>query len=39
MGVVTQRNVVIALIEAGVWATWSALSGYVAHRLSPARGA
>jgi glycosyl-4,4'-diaponeurosporenoate acyltransferase len=37
MGVATQRNVIIALIDAGVWATWSALSGYTAHRLSPAR--
>jgi glycosyl-4,4'-diaponeurosporenoate acyltransferase len=25
------------LIDAGVWATWSALSGYAAHRLSAAR--
>jgi glycosyl-4,4'-diaponeurosporenoate acyltransferase len=33
----TRRNVVIALIDAGVWASWSALCGYVAHRLSPAR--
>jgi glycosyl-4,4'-diaponeurosporenoate acyltransferase len=31
------RNVVIALIDAGVWASWSALCGYCAHRLSPAR--
>jgi glycosyl-4,4'-diaponeurosporenoate acyltransferase len=35
--VFTRRNVVIALIDAGVWASWSALCGYVAHRLSPAR--
>jgi glycosyl-4,4'-diaponeurosporenoate acyltransferase len=34
MSVFSQRNVVIALIDAGVWATWSVLSGYVAHRLS-----
>jgi glycosyl-4,4'-diaponeurosporenoate acyltransferase len=33
----TRRNVVIALIDAGVWASWSALCGYLAHRLSPAR--
>jgi glycosyl-4,4'-diaponeurosporenoate acyltransferase len=37
MSVFTRRNVVIALIDAGVWASWSALCGYVAHRISPAR--
>jgi glycosyl-4,4'-diaponeurosporenoate acyltransferase len=36
MSVFTLHNVVIVLIDAGVWATWSALCGYVAHRISPA---
>jgi glycosyl-4,4'-diaponeurosporenoate acyltransferase len=31
----TRGNIVVALIDAGVWASWSALCGYVAHRLSP----
>jgi glycosyl-4,4'-diaponeurosporenoate acyltransferase len=33
----TQHNIVLALIDAGVWAAWSALSGYAAHRVSDAR--
>jgi glycosyl-4,4'-diaponeurosporenoate acyltransferase len=33
----TQRNAVLALIDAGVWGAWSALSGYAAHRVSDAR--
>jgi glycosyl-4,4'-diaponeurosporenoate acyltransferase len=37
MSVLTRRNVVTAVIDAGVWASWSALCGYVAHRMSPAR--
>jgi glycosyl-4,4'-diaponeurosporenoate acyltransferase len=37
MSVFTRGNVVIVLIDAGVWASWSALCGYVVHRLSPAR--
>jgi glycosyl-4,4'-diaponeurosporenoate acyltransferase len=37
VSVFTRSNVVIVLIDAGVWATWSALCGYAAHRLSPAR--
>jgi glycosyl-4,4'-diaponeurosporenoate acyltransferase len=37
MSIFTRRNVVIALIDAGVWASWSALCGYLAHRLSPGR--
>ena len=37
MSVFTGRNVMIVLIDAGVWASWSALSGYYAHRLSAAR--
>ena len=31
-----RRYVVLAVIDAGVWAAWSALCGYFAHRL-PAR--
>lgn len=31
----TTRNVVIAIIDAGVWAAWSTACGYVAHRLPP----
>lgn len=37
MSIVSGRNVAIALIDAGVWASWSALCGLLAHRLSPAR--
>jgi glycosyl-4,4'-diaponeurosporenoate acyltransferase len=37
MSVFTARNVVIVLIDAGAWASWSALWGYAAHRLPPAR--
>lgn len=37
MSVLTRRNVMIALIDAGAWASWSALCGYLAHRLSPQR--
>jgi len=37
MSVFTQRNAFIALIDAGVWALWSLLCGYVAHRISPSR--
>jgi glycosyl-4,4'-diaponeurosporenoate acyltransferase len=33
----TRRNLIIVLIDAGVWASWSALCGYVAHRITPAR--
>jgi len=33
----TRRNLVIVLIDAGVWASWSALCGYVAHRIPAGR--
>jgi glycosyl-4,4'-diaponeurosporenoate acyltransferase len=33
----SRRNLVIVLIDAGVWASWSVLCGYVAHRIPPAR--
>ena len=33
----TRRNLIIVLIDAGVWASWSALCGYVANRIPPAR--
>ena len=33
----TRRNLVIVLIDAGVWASWSALCGYVAYRIPAAR--
>ncbi len=33
----TRRNLVIVLIDAGVWATWSAVCGYVAHRIPASR--
>ena len=33
----TQRNAFIALIDAGVWAVWSVLCGYAAHRIAAAR--
>lgn len=29
----TRRNLVLVLIDAGVWATWSAVCGYIAHRI------
>ncbi len=32
-----RRNVWLAALDAGVWAAWSALAGYVAHRLSVER--
>jgi glycosyl-4,4'-diaponeurosporenoate acyltransferase len=35
--IATRRNLVIVLIDAGVWASWSALCGYVAHRIPRAR--
>jgi glycosyl-4,4'-diaponeurosporenoate acyltransferase len=28
-----RRNLWLALLDAGVWAAWSAIAGYVAHRL------
>lgn len=34
--VLERRNVWLAILDAGVWAVWSTLSGYVAHRV-PAR--
>jgi glycosyl-4,4'-diaponeurosporenoate acyltransferase len=37
MSVFTRRNVIIVLIDAGVWASWSALCGYLAHRIPPSR--
>ena len=33
----TRRNLVLVLIDAGVWATWSAVCGYVAHRVPSPR--
>ena len=33
----TRRNLLIVLIDAGVWASWSALCGYVAHRIPASR--
>ena len=33
----TRRNLVLVLIDAGVWATWSASCGYIAHRVPAAR--
>jgi glycosyl-4,4'-diaponeurosporenoate acyltransferase len=35
--VFTRRTVIIVVIDAGVWASWSGLCGYLAHRLSQAR--
>ncbi|MGQ0803847.1 MAG: hypothetical protein ACT4PI_08290 [Actinomycetota bacterium] len=32
-----RRNIWLAALDAGVWAGWSAVSGYVAHRLSVER--
>jgi glycosyl-4,4'-diaponeurosporenoate acyltransferase len=29
----TRRNLWLVLLDAGVWAAWSALAGYLAHRL------
>jgi glycosyl-4,4'-diaponeurosporenoate acyltransferase len=37
VSVVTRSNAITALIDAGVWAVWSCISGYVAHRVSPSR--
>ena len=31
------RNIWLALLDAGVWAAWSAIAGYIAHRLPVAR--
>src|SRR5712692_4374948 len=36
-GLATRRNLFIVLIDSGVWATWSTLCGYVAHRIPRAR--
>jgi len=36
-GLATRRNLLIVLIDAGVWASWSALCGYVAHRIPASR--
>src|SRR5207244_10486952 len=33
----TRRNLLIVMIEAGVWAYWSAVCGDVAHRIPAAR--
>ncbi len=33
----TRRNIVLILIDAGVWASWSAVCGYIAHRIPTAR--
>lgn len=33
----TRRNLVIVLLDAGVWASWSLLCGYVAHRIPSSR--
>ena len=33
----TRRNLLIVLIDAGVWASWSALCGYLAHRIPSSR--
>ena len=33
----SRRNLLIVLIDAGVWASWSAVCGYVAHRIPRAR--
>jgi len=33
----TRRNLLIVLIDAGVWASWSAVCGYIAHRIPAAR--
>ncbi len=33
----TRRNILLVLIDAGVWASWSAVCGYVAHRIPAAR--
>jgi glycosyl-4,4'-diaponeurosporenoate acyltransferase len=35
--VLERRNVWLAALDAGVWAAWSALAGYLAHRLPVAR--
>ena len=33
----TRRNLLLVLLDASVWATWSAVCGYVAHRIAPSR--
>lgn len=33
----TRHNLVLVLIDAGVWATWSAVCGYIAHRMPASR--
>ena len=33
----TRHNLVLVLIDAGVWATWSAACGYIAHRMPASR--
>lgn len=33
----SNRNLVLVLIDAGVWATWSAACGYIAYRTPPSR--
>lgn len=37
MSVVTERNAWLALLDAGVWAGWSAAAGYAAHKIPVAR--
>jgi glycosyl-4,4'-diaponeurosporenoate acyltransferase len=33
----TRRNLLLVLVDAGVWASWSAVCGYIAHRIPAAR--
>src|SRR4029453_9404286 len=33
----TRRNLILVLIAAGVWATWSGVCGYLAHRIPATR--
>ena len=33
----TRRNLILVLIDAGVWATWSGVCGYLAHRIPASR--
>ena len=33
----TRRNLLLVLLDAGIWATWSAVCGYLAHRIPPSR--
>lgn len=33
----TRRNLLLVLIDAGVWASWSAVCGYLAHRIPATR--